>query len=925
MVLPAGPDAALQNGSASANLRVLVYEVELGQKIFIPVPNVSFHLINAPQFASVVNTRPDGLEVRGEKMGETLMLIWSAGGVQSVRVRVLRPSIEVKSMAKLIAQSSPVYRSQQNRTFHVSYESAYALLNEGTELGRVSESRKLYGQQIKAWGSTPFGLVRSGLFYEYRKEHALQKAVSIPRDFYYGLYESDLPFVKRYDLVGGTQYTALSRFGFPGARYNGFSLQPSISRWSNPKKGQTDFSWFIGHKRDGSIIDNPAGVQNRQIRGNVAGERVDHYFWPGGKTSVGAYHEWGGPRTEFEAKNNFDGHLDFRFPHVQLESEGGFDQQQHGAGEIRGVIQNRFAGFQTRYYDVNSHYATITGGVENRANRGIELDSNLFPLLPLWNSDAVSLRGSAGWVRNHLSINPQRPKDYIKWQRGDVMVKLPWHLTSDTEVAFFDQRAASFPFTQKRFFEEVSRSFSLNNRLISRLRLSVFSGEDLYRNSQNSPGFNSTRSELGASANLNFRSGFWTLTRFGWNYLREEDQPTPPHKVTHPTQLTLAAGWSHTFQRLPVPISLDADIRYIEEGDTRGKIHQPYVNENRLEAHGGITIPLRANSQWYADARIASTQSAIGAQDHAELSIITGVRMLLDSKFYIAQKGMVEGYVFDDRNANGIHDPGEPGLMGHEVYVEGAGRTKTNAEGYYRLKIKEGTAKVVASTKVPEGFFYTTVNWKEMEILPKSKTRMDFGLAAQFEIRGRAFVDVNQNGIFENGDIPISKVRIALATGQSGTTAPDGFYSILRIPPGSNQIRVLLESIPEGYRTETAIERKIDAASGDLMHFDIILKPLRALSGCVFEDLNQNHVKEPDEPGIPNAQIDIQGRTVRTGRGGRYQMSDLAAGKTEVRLTLASLPPGYKPIESSHTLEISQEPFRRTDVDFPVRKSFQKN
>ncbi len=922
LVLPSGPDAAVQNGSATENLRVMVYEVELGQKILIPAANVSFHLINSPQFASVVNTRPDGLEVRGEKIGETLMLIWASGGVQSVRIKVLRPSLEAKVIEQSLRESSRVYQSRKNRTFHVSYESAYSLLSEDRVLGRVSESRKLYGQRLRAWGRTPFGETRSGLFYEYRKEHQLQKSVAQPRDFYYGLYESDLPLLKRYDLVGGTQYVTLSRFGFPGERINGFSLQPSISRWSNPQKGQTDFSWFIGHRRDGSYIDNPSGIQNRALRGNLTGERVDHYFFPGVEASGGAYHQWAGPRNELQSKHNFDGRLHFISPHAELDSEGGVDQNQHGAGQVRGVIKNRFSGLEARYYAVHNRYATITGGVENRANRGLELDSNLFPLLPLWNSDAVSLRASAGWVRNHLSVNPARPKDTIKWQRGDIRIKLPWRAASDTEVFFLDQRASSFPFTQKKFMEEISRSFALNNRLISRLRLSVFTGMDIYRDGENSPGFNTTRTEMGTSANLSFRGGFWAFSRFAWNYLRERDLPTPPAKVTHPAQLTLAAGWSHSFQRLPV--NIDADIRYVDEEDTRGKIHQPYVNEDRLEAHGGLSLTVRRDSQLYADARIASTESTIGAPDHAEFSLVTGVRMLLDSKFYIPQKGVVEGYVFDDRNTNGLRDEGEPGIMGHEVYVEGAGRTRTDAQGHYRLKIKEGDVKVAASTKVPEGFFYTTVNWTQLEILPKSKTRLDFGLASQFQVRGRAFVDVNHNGIFEPGDIPIPKLRIALASGQSGISAPDGFYSILRVPPGSNQIRVLLESIPEGYQTETAIEKKIDAASGDLLHFDVILKPLRTLSGIVFEDLNQNHAREPDEPGIANVQIEVQGKVARTGRGGRYQVSDLAPGKSEVKLDSASLPTGYKALEPSRTLEITTEPFRRTDVDFPLRRSFRK-
>lgn len=921
LMLPAVPESAAP-ASVSENLQVTVYEVELGQSIFVPAPERTFHLVQSPQFVQIDESRPEGLEIRGEKIGETLVLIWSRGGVQSIRVRVLRPSVEAEIIENALRKSSPAYRSQQNRTFKVAYDGAYSLLEEGRVLGRVSESRKLWGHRVRAWGKTPAGEVRAGGFYEYRKEHMLEKSVAIPRDFYFGLYESDLPGLRRYDLTGGSQYSTFSRFGFPGARYTGFSLQPSASRYLNPKRGQTDLTWFIGEKRDGSIIDNPAGIQNRELKGKVTGERIDHYVWPGGKVTLGGYHQWGGPRTELESKHNFDGRVNIRIPYVEIDAEGGVDDQSREAGEIRTVIQNRFAGIEGRYYNVHNKYSTITGSVQNRANRGMELRSNLYPLMPFNGSSAVSLRGNMGWVRNHLSVNPDRDKDYVKWQQGNMLIKFPWRITSDTEIYFLDQRASAFPFTQRRFEQEFSRDYNFNRKLITRLRLSVFGGVDSYRDSEDTQGFNSTRYEMGVGANVNLRGGLWLLARYAWNRLKEEDMPAPPSETTNPDQLILAAGWNHQFQRLP--LSVNADIRYVEEGDTHGKIHQPYLNEDRLEAHAGMSLSVREDTQLFVDSRIVSTRSTIGSPSRAEFAVTSGIRMLLDTGFYIAQKGVVEGVIFNDKNGNGIREAGEPGLMGYEVKAEGSGSTETNAEGYYRLKVKEGPVRISAVTQIPEGFYYTTVNWHEMDVLPKSKTTLNFGLAAQFQVRGRAYVDVNQNGIFEKGDIPMPKIRVNLSTGQSAVSSPDGFFSLLKIPPGPNKIRVAFESIPAGYRTETAVEKQVDGAPGDLLHFDIVLKPVRGVSGYAFEDLNQNRSKEPDEPGIAGVRIKLGGREVRTGKSGRYQIAELEPGSQTLRLDESSLPEGFTPLELERQLEVPREPFQRSDVHFPLRKSFAK-
>jgi len=923
MLLPPSSEPSVSANSTGDNLQITVYEVELGQTLLIPIPNSSFHLVQSPQFVTVSDNRPEGLDVRGEKIGETLILIWGSGGVQSVRVRVLRPSIESAIIERVLEKSSQGYQSRRDRTFKLGYESAYSLLAEDRVLGRVSESRKLFGQRMRGYGPTPIGDVRANMFYEYRKEHSLEKSVSIPRDITFGLYESELPLVKRYDFQGGTQYMTLDRFGFPGARYSGFSMQPSLSRVNQPRRGQTDVTWFAGAKRDGSIVDNPAGIQNRELQGKVTGERVDHYLWPGGKVSLSAAHQWDGPRSELEAKHNVDSRFHFRLPYVELEGEGGLDPENRAAGDFRAAVQNNFAGLQGRYYNVDNNYATVTGSVQNRANRGMELNAHLFPLLPLAQSDAVSLRGGAGWVHNDLSVNPESPSDYTKWQQGTLSVRLPARVLSDTSVFFLDQRASAFPFTQRRLQQEFSREFSLNSRLVPRVRLGLFTGAEIYRHSEDSPGFNSTRYEAGTSASASLRGGFWLQARYARNRLKEEDLSVEPRATTYPDQTTLSGGWSRTFRR--VPLSVNADIRYVNENSTYGKIHQPFFNEDRLEAHAGLTVPVRDSAQFYVDSSIALTKSTIGAPDHAEFSLLSGMRMLLDTKLYIPRKGTVEGFMFSDLNLNGIHDAGEPGMAGYKISEEGGAGTQTNAQGYYRLKIKEGHARISAASQIPDGFFYTTANWQELEILPKAKTKINFGVAAQFQVKGRAYVDVNHSGTYDAGDTAIPKIQLVLSSGQTTVTSPDGFYNIQRVPPGANKIRISFESIPVGYRTETAIEKKIEAAPGDVYHFDVILTPLRIVSGYVFEDLNQNHAKEPDEPGIARVELLMDGRKVRTGKKGRYQLADLEPGLRKISLIRESVPHGYAPLVQSQSVEVPTGPFQKTDMQFPLRKSFHKD
>ncbi len=408
--------------------------------------------------------------------------------------------------------------------------------------------------------------------------------------------------------------------------------------------------------------------------------------------------------------------------------------------------------------------------------------------------------------------------------------------------------------------------------------------------------------------------------KYLWNQLSEEDLPSPPSRTTNPGQLTLSTGWNHSFRKPPLRIG--ADIRYVNEDSTYSRIHQPFINEDRLETHASAAIPFSDRAEVFADSRIVLTKSTVGSPDHAEFSLLTGVRMLLDSGLSIPQKGFVEGYVFEDRNANGVRDEGEPGVVGQAVSGPGGENSETDAKGFYKLKVREGLGKIEAAAVLPEGFFYTTPTAKMTEVLSGTHTRLDFGMAARFQIKGRVFTDLNGNGIFDKADKPIAGVKLVLSTGQVALSAPsDGLYALLHIAPGSNKIRVAFETIPAGYQTKTAVEKSFDGAAGDILHFDLILQPSRQVSGDVFEDLNQNSRREPDEPGIAGAVIDLCGKKTASGRTGRFASSGLDPGACEVQLMASSLPPHYRPIgDTAVTLQIPDGPYQKRDLAFPLRK-----
>lgn len=898
------------------NVKVKTYDIASGDSLEIPATKPGFHLVKNPKVASVLEVTDQSFVVQAKSLGETLILVWEAGVVRSYRIRVTRTREQEKIIERSRIESSKLLQSQKDRSFKFRYQSGYELLNEGDVLPRVSESRKVYDHRISVEGATPIGDLRGSLFYEYRKEIAMEKSVAIPRDFYMGFYETNLPLLKNYDIIGGAQYGSEGNYSMPGQRYNGITIEPSKVRVENAQAGQLDFHFFTGLKRDGSNIDNPPGTQNRELEGKVLGEKLDYYLWDQGVVSLGAYHQWSEPQTRFQSKHNFDTSFDFELPYVQLLGEGGLDDENRVAGHVQSIVPHPMGDISAKYFSVDPNYGTITGSTLNRGNRGFEVEGTFYPLLPFTGSEAIRLTGDADWTRNRIASNPNRYNDYNKSVRTKLDLKFPHKITSESLFIYRNNLASSFPYTEKEWKQRLSKEINLNRFLLKRARVFLTSTIESYRDAENVAGFNTTRYELGGGISLHTKGGFWVTSQYLWNRLKEEDLTTPPTRVTNPDQLTVTGGWSHGFQS--IPLRLSADIRWVEEGETHSKVHQPFLNEDRLEARASMNWALYDYGSLFMQVRSTIIRPTIAAADRAELSLQGGLRMLWDTGFYLPQSGVIHGYVFEDDNANGIKDPGEQGIMGHEVRLEDGIQTETNSEGYFELRPREGVWRVIGTGVLPEGYFFTTVNWKEVELLPEDNVKLDFGIAPQVQVKGHVFLDVNENGVFEKGDAPMQGIQVALNSGQAGVSTAKGLYSILRVSPGANKVRLVLDSIPEGYRTTTAIEKEFNAAPGDVLNFNVILKAERVIRGNVYIDANGNGRMDPTEQGVPNALIQVGEREMRTNIKGQYFVTGLQPGTSMFRLMSEELPPGLRAELPIQQLEIPRGAYVKYHVDFPV-------
>lgn len=184
------------------------------------------------------------------------------------------------------------------------------------------------------------------------------------------------------------------------------------------------------------------------------------------------------------------------------------------------------------------------------------------------------------------------------------------------------------------------------------------------------------------------------------------------------------------------------------------------------------------------------------------------------------ERSGVAGVVYLDENGNGHRDPGEPGLEGVRVIIEGRSVT-TGADGHYYLDDLvpwESTRISVQQTSLPHPLWTPAVGSVDVPLAPSSVRRVDLGVVRGGEVRGRivrAGPDGRDQGV---PGVPI--LLIDLKHPERTVEVPtfsDGTFYAMGIRPGGYEIRVTPGSL-RGLGLEPDFPRRavvIDPAGGN--------------------------------------------------------------------------------------------------------------
>jgi SdrD B-like protein/carboxypeptidase family protein len=281
--------------------------------------------------------------------------------------------------------------------------------------------------------------------------------------------------------------------------------------------------------------------------------------------------------------------------------------------------------------------------------------------------------------------------------------------------------------------------------------------------------------------------------------------------------------------------------------------------------------------------------------------------------------GSIGGTKFEDTNANGVRDPGEPPLSGVTISLAPAAggtpqTTTTDASGNF-LFTNVAAGDYVLSETVPTGFTQTVPATGTIAVtLPANGSSVNnvFGNFAGVltgTISGTKFLDANGNGVRDAGEPGMPGVLFTLNACPSPCAQPpvattqstaDGSFTFTGIPLAPVGY-FLSESVPDGFR-QTApptgeIQVTVDLAHQTVTGLLFGNQPIGGtISGTKFNDANGNGVRDAGETGMSGVTIQLKTpagslvASTTTDASGNFSFTNVAAGQYVVSEVL---PPGF--------------------------------
>lgn len=280
-------------------------------------------------------------------------------------------------------------------------------------------------------------------------------------------------------------------------------------------------------------------------------------------------------------------------------------------------------------------------------------------------------------------------------------------------------------------------------------------------------------------------------------------------------------------------------------------------------------------------------------------------------------RGRIRGRVFFDLDADGQDDPGEPGVAGLRVELDGRRSATTDAGGNFDFAAAAGEHTVaLVSERLGAQLRASTPTGQRVYLAAGEGVRVGFGLNDFGFVSGRVFNDLtladDQTAANDAPGVGGVLVRLRPAAGSVGpalsqTVAAGGTYEFRNVPPGSYMLEVDAASLPADFRLHAGASWALTVSPLRGVFQGIPVAARRAIAGRIFVDGDGDASFDPrSDTALAGVLVSAAGVETLTATDGSYLLRNLPAGRVFVR---AARPGGDA---RSVTIELGTEPsFRR--------------
>jgi len=291
-------------------------------------------------------------------------------------------------------------------------------------------------------------------------------------------------------------------------------------------------------------------------------------------------------------------------------------------------------------------------------------------------------------------------------------------------------------------------------------------------------------------------------------------------------------------------------------------------------------------------------------------------------------RGQIRGRVFMDLNSNGNEDPGEKGLAGMEVQIDGNKSSVTDSRGDFNFgSVEPGEFDVaLISNQIGVTLRASNPTSQRVSLIPRQTVNLSFGLSNNSFIAGRIFNDLFLANEQVAGEAPgLQGVKVSLHPTATGVTSGagvltqiadgNGRYEFRNIAPGNYILEIDPATLPEDFRLPSRLTWSITSLPLQAFYLDLPFAAQRAVSGLVYIDRDgDGQFDSRSDVAVGGARVVAGNVTAVSTQQGSYLLRNLPAGKLTIRVFL----PTGKEGERLH-LQLGQEPSMRTGVNLRIR------